>query len=131
MTVGSKQISLIWWNKTVVQFVFVQGDGKMVPDSSWGALFKATGKGAKKGAKGSKKGQKRHPQRVVVAASCNNDDIEVNGSDEEYVQAPGMVAEWALQETSRNSLSEPCIPHQTQDQRVHHDEELVIPRSEK
>jgi hypothetical protein len=46
----------------VVGVIFVQGDGKMVPDGSQGAPLKAACKGTNRSTKGSKKGQKWHPQ---------------------------------------------------------------------
>jgi hypothetical protein len=61
------------FGKEVVEAAFALGNGKTVPGGHQAMSSKATGKGAKKGIKAGKKGQKRHPRRVVVATSGNND----------------------------------------------------------
>jgi hypothetical protein len=77
---------LIWRNKTIVLLVFVQGDGKMVPSSSQGHRPKPSAKVLRKAPKAAKRA-KVVPQWVAVAASCNNDNKEVDGSDVEYFAA--------------------------------------------
>jgi hypothetical protein len=53
----------------VIKAVFVEGNGKSAPGSSWGAPSKATGNGAKKGAKGSKRGKSGAPNRSQLLAA--------------------------------------------------------------
>jgi hypothetical protein len=60
------------FGKEAVGAAFALGNGKTVPSGHQAMSSKATSKGAKKGIKASKKGQKRHPQRVAVATSGNN-----------------------------------------------------------
>jgi hypothetical protein len=70
-----------------VGVVFVQGDEKMIPVSSRWEPSKATGKDTKKGAKDSKKGAKAAPPWITATTSCNDDNKEADGSDEEYITA--------------------------------------------
>jgi hypothetical protein len=67
--------------------IFVQGDGRAPPNSSWGAPLKAIGKGAKTSTKGNKRGPKWRPQRVAITTSCDEDDNnkEADDSGEELV----------------------------------------------
>jgi hypothetical protein len=57
-------LEIVVWHASgeeAVRVVFILGDEKMAPGSSWPVPSKATSKGAKKCAKGGKKGRKRHP----------------------------------------------------------------------
>jgi hypothetical protein len=107
MMARSKQMPLIWRNKTIVLLVFVQGDGKMVPSSSQGHRPKPSVKVLRKAPKAAKRGKSGAP---MGRSCCQLQQRQqrsgrlwrgVFRSRRARFQAPGMVAEWALWETSQ------------------------------
>jgi hypothetical protein len=83
--------------------VVVQGDGKMVPDSSRGTSSKASDKDAKKGAKDGKKGQTRRPngsQLLPVAMTTTRKRMALTRS----VSRPLSMISNARHDSQTNTL---------------------------
>jgi hypothetical protein len=103
--------------KEAVGAALVQGGSKAVLSGGQGTSAGATDKGTKRGIKSDKRGTRRQPQRVMVAASCDEEmnNKNTSDSDEELLAATELDFKcpvWSRMDHFKKVLEAIC-PNQT------------------